>query len=178
MVHIYRIALLGIATGFFPYAHANDNDALQFQFEGLQSTDTEQWLKWDDQHAWSGIDHFLSAWKGETSDPQPLQEHIFQARSAVMTATANPEGPQNVQMLRKHFSTLCDAFHANTRSDCLSQIMEHKEELCRDTVVADRQNKVCNTLLQRALNAPLVEETPLQPKSRTKTMKRFRLPGF
>jgi hypothetical protein len=172
---IYKIALLGITTGFLLCVQAGQ----PAQLEGLQSVETEQWLKWDDQHAWSGIDHFLSAWKGEGSvDPEVLQEKIFQARFAVMNATAHPESAENVKLVNKNFSTLCDAFHPNTRSDCLNQIMGHKEELCKDTVVADRQSKVCNTLLQRSLGESVAEESPSQHKHDSKRVKRFRLPGL
>lgn len=173
---IYKIALLGITTGFLLCVQADP----PAQLEGLQSTETEQWLKWGDQHAWSGIDHFLSAWKGEGSvDPEVLQEKIFQARFAVINATAHPESAENVQLLNKNFSTLCDAFHANTRSDCLNKIIEHKEELCKDTVVADRQNKVCTTLLQRALGGSVAEASSSQHGgNHSKRVKRFLLPGL
>lgn len=122
----------------------------------------------------------MSAWKGESSvDPEALQEKNFQARFAVMNATAHPEVAENVQLLNKNFSTLCDAFRANTRSYCLNKIRGYKEELCKDTVVADRQNKVCTMLLQRALGTSVAEESLSQHKEHhSKRVKQFHLPGL
>ena len=166
-----RISFLGLVSVCCSLARAEE---VSSGSTNLQFKETDEWLKIDDDHTWSGIDHFLSAWRGDGPlDPEPLQEKIFQARYAVMEATAHPDDSEQGGRVRKAFTAICEAFCPEKRNDCLSQITERKELLCKDAVVADAQNKVCSKMLERALSLSASDAQPEPPKRFT----RFKLPG-